>query len=123
MIDGILRSNILIIESNNIVSFSIKKTLADLFPDITIKRTLYDSMDFIKANRIRCIIATKEILMENGQFYNIHNHLIKKGIPIIFMTIEGMEDTPYDLNIIDVIQKPFDPQYLSNRLKEFHLSN
>ncbi len=100
---------ILIIESNFIVALSLKNSLKLFSNTIVIKPTLKNAIEIICENTPDYIIATEEILCEYGQSYNIHNYLIKRNVPIVLLTANGMIDTPYDLNIIDVFYKPFDP--------------
>jgi DNA-binding response OmpR family regulator len=100
---------ILIIESNFIVALSLKKSLKMRATNVVIKATLKDAIDIISQNKLECIIAAEEILTEYGQNYNIHNYLIKKNIPIVFLTATGLKNPRYDLNIIGTHYKPFDP--------------
>ena len=110
---------ILIVEKECIVGLSIRQSLEKLNKTVCVVKDWDEAREIIIKRKPFCVITGDEDLFEHIDKRNIiHNFLIKRNISVIFTTFDEVPDTAYDINIINVLRKPFANEELNEQLEE-----
>ncbi len=110
---------ILIVEKERIVGLSLKHSLEKLHKKVIVANDWDEAREIILKQKPTCVITGDEDLFGHIDKKNIiHNVLVKRNISVIFTTFDTVPETSYDINVLNVLRKPFANEDLKTQLEE-----
>lgn len=110
--------NILLVEDNENIAYSLDYSFKKNNYNIIIKNNITSSIDYIVNNNINLIIL--DVSLPDGDGFTLYEEVIKnRNIPTIFLTARDSEDDivkGLDLGADDYITKPFSNKELMARV-------
>ena len=115
---------ILIVEKECIVGLSIKQSLEKLKRPVCVVKDWDEAREIILKQKPSCVITGDTALFNHADKRNIiHNYLVKRNISVIFTTFDSIPETSYDINVVNVLRKPFVNEELNEQLEELLMMN
>lgn len=111
----------LILENDSLTAMAISRSIVNKSNKIVVKRSLIEAESFIDANYIDCIIANENILYELSIMEELEETLIRRGVPILFLSTADNLFFADGLNVFAVVEKPFHPEEISELVKSVPL--
>lgn len=122
-----VKSKILIIDDDAIITTILSKLLNDRYETFILNSSNDDYVEILEKNNISLILLDVQMPEKNG--FEVANEIKKlqkfKDIPIIFLTANNDEDSivkAFENHASDYVKKPFNKEELKARI-ETHLTN